>query len=868
MLSEEAYSSLRHYETIVLVDSRSAVKKHRVLALSEDRIHILIHKNYRKEIDAPWLLKEITRIERLDKIAADIFTNKRLNRCTQHLKITHRDPEVGFLEFYTWEEESKLFWHLNRAYENHAIRFAQNVPVSIQMEVHRSDCRGLYNELEEEILQTKVHGNPHQAQKCAELLLEVQEALLHDRRIKELFFDSGKMLRFVLKHLAHLQANDTDLSRASQLKLVYAMLSVIHAALFNSETLDKRLNLLVPRPYTFGGLVEIFTLDYRKSAATKASRVLQEQKKQHQLKVLSKQAESEIQKHTERPEDHVGNVIRRSLKSTAGHLNLMMSSVRSSGGTTVSPHQSPTRTIGGGSSVLNHMSHEEYYDDHGSFLNLMKQVSKRDIDASDSENGSNDENTYGPTGGVDSETGHQHTHISPGRVHRSNSMMHIWSHGPRRASAVNVPPTWSEAKSKGLNVSNRDLANLLTTPERAGGPRQVSSPTSHELDSNGNRLNRMGSMLGNALMMTAPRWEQAKTRVAEREALIFQQQYSHEEMYPSDEEYGGVGTREQERDRIMRQMAHDSDSDSDLDLEDERDDEDVKEHNYFIRKIDTLQVLIVNQIKLLVEHGVNHKSGHVYESFGETVANIPLWTKNRLSCYVNRFKELITHQEEDGHPRATFSWLVYEHVKLLNNLSITSYKFREKLRQHCMEEIKFFFCSRSFVDNIPPKTLFNSFSLSDLDEALVWILHSDDHAGDKEKIMEKQKEGDMEWDIKSLLEETGDEEYKNGPYCLVLKSHTRKNDVFSIYYKGENIHGAHYDESSGSSEEEDSDEEADIGIRVPKNRRMFDSSDSDESSDDDSRSRSRKQRRKEKMLRERERKKNRGGGSGKRRSRR
>ena len=85
-------------------------------------------------------------------------------------------------------------------------------------------------------------------------------------------------------------------------------------------------------------------------------------------------------------------------------------------------------------------------------------------------------------------------------------------------------------------MSNRDLANLLTTPERAGGPRQVSSPTSHELDSNGNRLNRMGSMLGNALMMTAPRWEQAKTRVAEREALIFQQQYSHEEMYPSDEE--------------------------------------------------------------------------------------------------------------------------------------------------------------------------------------------------------------------------------------------------------------------------------------------------------------------------------------------
>ena len=144
-------------------------------------------------------------------------------------------------------------------------------------------------------------------------------------------------------------------------------------------------------------------------------------------------------------------------------------------------------------------------------------------------------------------------------------MMHIWSHGPRRASAINVPPTWSDAKSMGLNVSSGYHSDLLTTPAKAGGARQLSSPTSYQLDTNGNRIS---NTLGNALMMTASRWEQAKTRVAEREAQIFQHQYSYEEMYPSDDELGGVGTSDQERDRIMSQMARDSDSDSDLDLED------------------------------------------------------------------------------------------------------------------------------------------------------------------------------------------------------------------------------------------------------------------------------------------------------------
>ena len=99
-----------------------------------------------------------------------------------------------------------------------------------------------------------------------------------------------------------------------------------------------------------------------------------------------------------------------------------------------------------------------------------------------------------------------------------------------------------------------------------------------------------------------------------------------------------------------------------------------------IRKIELLQCLIVNEIELIVQHGVFHKSGHVLESFAETVVNIPKWKEKRLPTYVSRLRELITHRSEDRLPSSTFSWLVFEHVKFLHNLALGTYKLRESLR--------------------------------------------------------------------------------------------------------------------------------------------------------------------------------------------
>ena len=839
-LSDSFYTSLRHYETIVQVDSRTGQQLHRVLALSEDRIHILKHKEFKARASAPFMLKEITRIERVDSKARNIFASEKLNRRTQHIKITHVDPDIGFIELFTWEDESKLYWHLEKAYYSFVARYTQNIPVSVAMQADRNEVKRLFEDIEEEICSTEVHGNPLDAQECAELLYEVQEALMHDRHVKEMFFDSGRMFRFIVKNLNLLQANDNQLDRKGQLRLVVAMLSVLHAALFNSETLDKRLNILVPRPYTFMGVIESVSLDYRKSAAIKSSRELQRQLKDRNLRKLQRDAEERLREERNRPldENHVvSQTIRQSLRSTGGNLAGLLSSIRSSGATTASPPGSPTRQ---------HMSQEDYYDDHSHFRTLVHSFRPGQ--------GGEEHGANVPVA-VNQDTGHAHTQMR-GRVHRSNSMAHIWSHGPRRASAVGVPPTWSRAKSEGLDV-RLDVTR--------GGTRRVSqvqSPVSFQLDMDGNRI-ATSETLGNAMMMTGSKWEHAKTRVAESEARLFSAEYAHEEQ--------ALQSSDEENDFRARQVdlefGHESDSDSDLDLEDERD-EGVQEHNDLIRQIEMLQILILNEFKGTVEHGVHHKSGHVYESFGETLLNIPGFTKKRLPAYVNRFVELIRRRDQDGYRMTTFSWLVKQNIDLLHMVALSSYRFREALRRNCMEEIKFFFCSKSFVQNLDPTFLFNSISLKTLDEALVWILHADESAGDKEKIKEKQKHGQMEWSSDELFKENGSDLFKDGPLVNVGKrGDNRKQRFFQIYYKGERIVGD--DESHADDDEYGVDSELIKGLDLseaeeeventpPKRRveRERKQTSSDEGTDnEEERDRRRRKRRKEKKQRAREEKK-------------
>ena len=178
----------------------------------------------------------------------------------------------------------------------------QGLPISISMEGDERDVRRLYSEVEDEILDCNIHGNIANSQACGALLAELSEALLQDRQVKSLFFDSGRLLRYILKNLALLQANDPKIDREYQLRLVIAMLTTLHAALFNSETLDRRLNMLVPVPHTFSGMIEILTLDYGKRAAANAATELQKE-------II----EMNMRKAAQRAKEHVEGLLKREI---------------------------------------------------------------------------------------------------------------------------------------------------------------------------------------------------------------------------------------------------------------------------------------------------------------------------------------------------------------------------------------------------------------------------------------------------------------------------------------------------------------------------------------------------------------------------
>ena len=244
----------------------------------------------------------------------------------------------------------------------------QGLPISISMEGDERDVRRLYSEVEDEILECTIHGNISNSQDCGSLLAELSEALLQDRQVKSLFFDSGRLLRFLLKNLALLQANDPKIDRECQLRLVIAMLTTLHAALFNSETLDRRLNMLVPVPHTFSGMIEILTLDYGKRAAANAASELQKQIKEINMRRTAERAKEHLEGLLEEKNSGTNPrlVIHDMLRSTVKIEEMFGTNVRSSGESTInySPRGSPTR----------HMSTEDYYDDHTTYDEQIREI--------------------------------------------------------------------------------------------------------------------------------------------------------------------------------------------------------------------------------------------------------------------------------------------------------------------------------------------------------------------------------------------------------------------------------------------------------------------------------------------------------------
>ena len=124
------------------------------------------------------------------------------------------------------------------------------------------------------------------------------------------------------------------------------MLTTIHAALFNSETLDRRLNMLVPVPHSFSGMVEILTLNYGKRAASKASKELQKQIELVNRKKAASNAKDYVENLISQRDDGTNPrlVIHDMLRSTM-KLGDSYGDVRSSGESTINYGSPPNSRI-------------------------------------------------------------------------------------------------------------------------------------------------------------------------------------------------------------------------------------------------------------------------------------------------------------------------------------------------------------------------------------------------------------------------------------------------------------------------------------------------------------------------------------------
>ena len=103
----------------------------------------------------PYLLKDVIRVNLLEGKHKPIFGQKTLDQMTQHINMGLNAKEDGLpllLEFYTWEKESKLLWHLQRAWYTFFRTIYAGLPISISMEGDERDVRRLYSEVEDEIL--------------------------------------------------------------------------------------------------------------------------------------------------------------------------------------------------------------------------------------------------------------------------------------------------------------------------------------------------------------------------------------------------------------------------------------------------------------------------------------------------------------------------------------------------------------------------------------------------------------------------------------------------------------------------------------------------------------------------------------------
>ena len=265
VIPKEAYRSLRYFEMVAVDDLRGS-RAYKVLALSEDCLHLIDSGSTSADSLEVIYFADVRSISSATE-CSNLFGDEEVNSGSQVIFLTLAGRGGLCWELHTIERRTKLMFHLFGAWRTYSDR--RSLGIEIAISTGRDEGRHnrrLYEQIEAEILSIDPQTGLSDMQRSTDLVYELSKAILHDRIIKTAFFESMSLMYFALKQLSIVHAtNLRDFNRVSQLKYALAVLTMVQSALFNSETIDARVNLLDPMPFTFSGIVEVLMGDFHPS---------------------------------------------------------------------------------------------------------------------------------------------------------------------------------------------------------------------------------------------------------------------------------------------------------------------------------------------------------------------------------------------------------------------------------------------------------------------------------------------------------------------------------------------------------------------------------------------------------------------------
>jgi len=286
-LPKEAYRSLRYFETCAVVDFAGG-KGYKIVTISENCIHFLNNGSTKVDPDAVIYYSDIVGIGCVNE-ASDLFGDTETNLNSQLITISMRNSKKH-CDIHTIEERTKLMFHVHAAWRTYCDRKAMGLGIAISTgSDHGRYNRRLYEEIEAEILTIDPQESLLEMQRSSDLIYELSKAIIHDRTIKQCFFESMALIYWLLQQISICHAtNLVKFNRVSQLKYAMALMTLLQSALFNSQTIDARLNLCDPSPFTFTGLIEILTTDFRPASAFMAENKYIKAKHKYEKKIAKR----------------------------------------------------------------------------------------------------------------------------------------------------------------------------------------------------------------------------------------------------------------------------------------------------------------------------------------------------------------------------------------------------------------------------------------------------------------------------------------------------------------------------------------------------------------------------------------------------